>query len=114
MVNWIILISVKSTGANNLELIPAVGLHSPGEKVYLNFGQKPFAFSFETGKHGTYNDYECLRCYSEIYSWRRINSVGIPMRAPQLVPLSDHEALLLECGPFTSEVYKLDLRKSQY
>ncbi len=37
------------------------------------------------------------------------------MRAPQLVPLSDHEALLLECGPFTSEVYKLDLRKySQY
>jgi hypothetical protein len=82
-------------GAKDFELIPAVGLHSPGEKVYLNFGQKPFAFSFET----------------EIYSWRRINSVGIPMRSPQLVPLSDHEALLLECGPFTSEVYKLDLQK---
>lgn len=36
-------------GAKDLELIPAVGMHSPGEKVYLNFGQKPFAFSFETG-----------------------------------------------------------------
>jgi len=94
-------------------VIPAVGLHSPGEKVYLNFGQKPFAFSFETGTvtHGKVFLPHSHHPYLEIYTWRRINSVGIPMRAPQLVSLSDHEALLLECGPFTSEVFKLDLRK---
>jgi hypothetical protein len=47
-------------GAKDFELIPAVGLHSPGEKVYLNFGQKPFAFSFETGKLSAHKSDEIL------------------------------------------------------
>ncbi len=45
----VVVLTNSIIGAKDLELIPAVGMHSPGEKLYLNFGQKPFAFSFETG-----------------------------------------------------------------
>jgi len=31
-------------------LYPSVGLHSPREKVVVNFGTRPFKFNFEAGK----------------------------------------------------------------